>query len=62
MWPRKPQCAILILAVALRAERLPVKTYTTADGLARDTVEAIVPDSRGFLVCEFLTMAVGIPN
>jgi ligand-binding sensor domain-containing protein len=31
------------------AERLPIKTYTTADGLARDHVSRIVRDSRGFL-------------
>src|ERR1700730_9022187 len=32
-----------------RAGRLPIKTYTTADGLARDQVNRIVRDSRGFL-------------
>src|SRR5579872_2734485 len=32
-----------------RAERLPVKTYTTADGLAHNSVHRIVRDSRGFL-------------
>ena len=32
-----------------RAERLPIKTYTTAEGLAHDTVRRIVADSRGFL-------------
>ena len=31
------------------AERLPLKSYTTADGLAHDTVQRIVRDSRGFL-------------
>src|ERR1051325_3049969 len=31
------------------AERLPVKTYTTADGLAQNAVNRIVRDSRGFL-------------
>src|SRR5262249_49329092 len=31
------------------AERLPIKTYTTADGLARDTINRIVQDSKGFL-------------
>jgi PAS domain S-box-containing protein len=31
------------------AERLPIKTYTTADGLARDHVTRIVRDSHGFL-------------
>ena len=31
------------------AERLPIKTYTTTDGLAGDGVNRIVRDSRGFL-------------
>jgi len=31
-----------------RAERLPIKTYTTADGLSQDSVNRIVRDSRGF--------------
>jgi signal transduction histidine kinase/streptogramin lyase len=42
----------LLLALALvtaRAEQLPVRTYTTSDGLARDRVERIVQDSRGFI-------------
>src|SRR5579872_3455069 len=33
----------------LTAELLPIKTYTTADGLAADRVDNIVADSRGFL-------------
>jgi len=33
----------------VRAEQLPIKTYTTADGLAEDNVTRIVRDSRGFL-------------
>jgi len=32
-----------------RPEQLPLKLYTTADGLARDTIYRIVRDSRGFL-------------
>lgn len=31
------------------AERLPIKTYTTVDGLAHNTINKIVRDSRGFL-------------
>jgi streptogramin lyase len=31
------------------AERLPVKIYTTADGLGHNSVNRIVRDSRGFL-------------
>ncbi len=47
--------AVLLIPLALalcppaQAERLPIKTYTTADGLARDHVKRIVRDSRGFL-------------
>ena len=44
---------LLVLSAAfpsfLRCELLPIRTYTTADGLAADRVECIVPDSRGFL-------------
>ena len=36
-------------ALAGRAERLPLKTYTTADGLAHNEINRIVRDSRGFL-------------
>jgi ligand-binding sensor domain-containing protein len=39
-------CAVSSL---VRAELLPVKTYTTADGLLRDEVYRIKQDSRGFL-------------
>lgn len=52
-------CAALIL-VAYRpavAERLPVKTYTVADGLLRDAIFKIKQDSRGFL---WLCSAEGI--
>ena len=31
------------------AERLPIRTYTTADGLPRDRVNRVVQDSKGFL-------------
>lgn len=46
--------ALLALAFALssptaRGEQLPLKTYTTADGLASDRIHCILPDSRGFL-------------
>jgi ligand-binding sensor domain-containing protein len=41
--------ALLILSVNISAERLPIKTYTTADGLAHNVVNRIVRDSRGFL-------------
>ncbi len=42
--------AIMFLCVStFYAERLPVKTYTVADGLLRDSVYKIKQDSRGFL-------------
>ena len=42
-------CVVLGTAVLVRAERLPIKTYTTADGLARDQASRIVRDSQGLL-------------
>ena len=42
--------ALLVLVFGVvEAERLPIKTYTTADGLAHNSVLRIVRDSRGFL-------------
>lgn len=40
---------LFLLVTFVQAERLPVKTYTVADGLLRDTVYRIRQDSRGFL-------------
>jgi ligand-binding sensor domain-containing protein len=40
---------LLMPAVGAYAERLPIKTYTTADGLGDSRVLRIVKDSRGFL-------------
>jgi PAS domain S-box-containing protein len=44
---------LLLLIVTLtgqgQAERLPIRTYTINDGLARDQINRIVKDSRGFL-------------
>ena len=40
---------ILFACDAVFAEQLPIRTYTTSDGLARDNVNQIVRDSRGFL-------------
>ncbi|HEX6649726.1 MAG TPA: two-component regulator propeller domain-containing protein [Pyrinomonadaceae bacterium] len=42
---------VLVLVAFARggAEQLPIRTYTTADGLARDGVYKIIPDPRGFL-------------
>jgi PAS domain S-box-containing protein len=39
----------LAIASIARAERLPVRAFTTFDGLANDVVNRIVRDSRGFL-------------
>lgn len=54
--PARLTRAVLICLVALtflhsptRAERLPIRTYSVADGLANNTVNKIVRDSRGFL-------------
>src|SRR5215471_4914534 len=41
--------AILAAPVCLHAERIAVRSYTTADGLASDQIDCIVPDSRGFI-------------
>ena len=40
---------MLFLGSIAHAEQLPIKTYTTADGLAQDCVNRIIRDSRGFL-------------
>ena len=40
---------MLTTASAVYAQQLPVRIYTTADGLAHDHVRRIVLDSRGFL-------------
>lgn len=43
-------CAFLVFALALaRAERLPVKIYTSADGLGSSFINSMMRDSRGFL-------------
>jgi ligand-binding sensor domain-containing protein/signal transduction histidine kinase len=38
-----------LAASGVQAEQVATKTYTTADGLARDSVRRIVSDPRGFL-------------
>src|SRR5213593_2154527 len=40
---------IWMLAGVSRAEHLPIRTYTIADGLPGDQINRIVRDSRGFL-------------
>ncbi len=42
-------CVIIAEPNLARAERLPVKTYTTADGLVSNRISRIVQDSRGYL-------------
>src|ERR1051326_9159548 len=46
---RRPAMWTLLALAALHAERLPVKTYTSSDGLAHDVVYRITQDRRGFL-------------
>ena len=43
---------LLILSIGptgAHARKLPIKSYTSADGLARDYIDCIIPDSHGFL-------------
>jgi signal transduction histidine kinase/ligand-binding sensor domain-containing protein len=53
---RSPICKLAVLAGWLlaitsfaSAQQLPLKTYTTADGLAHNGINRVVKDSRGFL-------------
>src|SRR5579863_2129864 len=41
--------AIVAFPLCLESELLPIRSYTTADGLAADHVDNIVTDSRGFV-------------
>ena len=41
--------SLVALSWVGRAERLPIKTYNTADGLPHNSINRIVRDSRGFL-------------
>src|SRR5712692_4565638 len=41
--------ALFVDVLSVSAQQLPVRTYTTADGLPRDLLLRIVRDSRGFL-------------
>src|SRR5262249_55554816 len=40
---------LVIPSLKVSAERLPIKPYTTVDGLAHNNINKIVRDSRGFL-------------
>ena len=42
-------CLVFLLASVVQAESLPLKHFTTSDGLAHDRVNRIVRDSHGFL-------------
>jgi hypothetical protein len=50
--PFRRACLLLGISITaitpIKAERLPIKIYTTADGLANNVVNKIVTDSRGF--------------
>src|SRR5262245_34008544 len=40
---------LLLITGTVSSERLPIKTYTTVDGLSRDHINRIIQDSKGFL-------------
>ena len=40
---------LLVVSTIVKGERLPIKTYTIADGLVSNKISRIVRDSRGFL-------------
>lgn len=46
---RAALCAIVAAPLCLLAELLPIRPYTSADGLAADQINQIVVDSRGFV-------------
>src|SRR5947207_195994 len=39
----------IFIGGAVTADQIPIKRYTIADGLARDTVNCLVHDSHGFM-------------
>ncbi|HKQ75237.1 MAG TPA: two-component regulator propeller domain-containing protein, partial [Blastocatellia bacterium] len=42
--------ALLLIGYSVaRAERLPIRTYTTTDGLESSFIQGIFQDSRGFM-------------
>ena len=46
---RLTRLAVLLIAPAVCAEQLPLRSYTSADGLRNDRVHSILRDSHGFL-------------
>src|SRR5215213_2733558 len=53
LWPTIYLTGLLLsISAAAYADQLPIKTYTSEDGLARDQVNCIYQDSLGFIwVC-----------
>jgi ligand-binding sensor domain-containing protein/signal transduction histidine kinase len=49
MYRMKYGALLLVVPFLLKSELLPIRSYTTTDGLAADRVDGIVADSRGFL-------------
>lgn len=39
---------VLLLSLIAEAERLPIKTYTVADGLPQNSINRIMQDASGF--------------
>ncbi len=48
-FPGKVWALLLVAVPIVSGVQLPLRTYTTADGLPRNAVFCIVPDGRGFL-------------
>src|SRR5499427_527835 len=48
-WTGVALALAVLLAPVVLAERLPIRTYSTADGLPHNVINKIVRDSRGFL-------------
>ncbi|HZE73422.1 MAG TPA: two-component regulator propeller domain-containing protein [Pyrinomonadaceae bacterium] len=49
LFPSRILFVLLACAAVVSGEHLPIRSYTTADGLARDHIVRIKQDSRGFL-------------
>src|SRR5215831_9218360 len=48
-WTALGCLALVLVALTSRAERLPMRLYTTADGLWSGFIQQIVRDSHGFI-------------
>ena len=52
-------CLLLFASAIVQAEQLPIKKYTTADGLAHDQINRIIQDSnRKRVNCKGLTNSI----